>query len=604
MDEVGARLRSLFEEIAPPLDIRAAMAGAPFVRWRTRGWLVAVAAAVIALLAGGGWLLLVRGRPQPGVTSEPAATTTGLDATTTSAGTSTSIADLPLEELHPVGVVCTSELDTFPCSALTDDDPVNAWNAQEGGVGAEVTFYFSPPVQVAEVVFRNLDDPERFTRNARIRSVEVSLDDMPQATIAVLADSREAQRVQVRSVHTSRVTVTITSAYPGEAYEGREPFRELALQGIEFWGQPAPASSSQTTDASTTTLAVGEPLPGEWFESRIPGGGIYAHVSDLRWDGTQFLAAVDDSRGTSVWRSRDGLTWEQMTLLAESEGLRWQSSLDHGERGYVVGGSDGGRAAVWFSPDGVDWAEVVLGWGAVLDVTVTPSGFVAVGSSQWPLFGGPPSGQAMVWASADGRHWEAAGVGSLAVPSWFGNVQVVGDRVVALGFVSLDSSAVANRPIAAASDAAGSWAPLELKGLSAQHIGGTVAVPGGLAALENGLGRSLWLSADGETWAWQPLDGLTWHQGYFVPEGLTAMSGRLVVAGDEEYLRGGQEGDGPDPELWFREPDGTWRPAADAPALDPPVAFVYRAAAGSDRVVMVLDYLDDDLRLFVFVPAE
>jgi hypothetical protein len=59
MNEVGARLRSLFEEIAPPLDIRAAMAGAPFVRRRTRGWLVAVAAAVIALLAGGGWLQLV-----------------------------------------------------------------------------------------------------------------------------------------------------------------------------------------------------------------------------------------------------------------------------------------------------------------------------------------------------------------------------------------------------------------------------------------------------------------------------------------------------------------------------------------------------------------
>jgi hypothetical protein len=72
--------------------------------------------------------------------------------------------------------------------------------------------------------------------------VEIVIDDLPQATIADLEDTNEPQRIQVRSLGTSTVTITITSAYPGQTYEGKEPFRELALQAIAFYGRVSPES--------------------------------------------------------------------------------------------------------------------------------------------------------------------------------------------------------------------------------------------------------------------------------------------------------------------------------------------------------------------------
>jgi hypothetical protein len=80
-------------------------------------------------------------------------------------------------------------------------------------------------------------------RNARIKGIEIVIDDLPQSTIAELEDSNEPQRVQVRSLRTSSVTITITSAYPGQTYEGREPFRELALQEIAFYGRVSPETT-------------------------------------------------------------------------------------------------------------------------------------------------------------------------------------------------------------------------------------------------------------------------------------------------------------------------------------------------------------------------
>jgi len=151
--------------------------------------------------------------------------------------------DLAIAKLQPIRGDCTSELPSFPCSALTDDDPDNSWNAEAGGVGTSITFLFSPPVQIAEVIFYNLEDTERFTRNARIKGIEIAIDDLPQSTIAELEDSNEPQRVQVRSLRTSSVTITITSAYPGQTYEGREPFRELALQEIAFYGRVSPETT-------------------------------------------------------------------------------------------------------------------------------------------------------------------------------------------------------------------------------------------------------------------------------------------------------------------------------------------------------------------------
>jgi len=166
----------------------------------------------------------------------------GGDETAADSSSTTSTTQVPLDivQLRPIRVDCTSELVDYPCSALIDDVPDNSWNARDGGVGVVVTFLFSPPVQISEVYIHNLEDQERFERNARMKGVEIVVDDLPQATIFELEDNNQPQRVSLRSLRTSSLQLTITSAYPGQSYEGREPFRELAAQEILFYGRISP----------------------------------------------------------------------------------------------------------------------------------------------------------------------------------------------------------------------------------------------------------------------------------------------------------------------------------------------------------------------------
>ena len=170
----------------------------------------------------------------------------GGEETASTSSTSTTLAAVPIGDLTPIRVDCTSELTAFPCTALIDDDPNNRWNAtpDSGIVGAELTFFFSPPVQITEVFLTNVTDDEGFARNARIRGIEIEIDDLAQTTIVELDDTNdEPQRIQIRSLRTSSVTMTITSAYPGTSFEGKEPFQELALQAIQFFGRVAPEPS-------------------------------------------------------------------------------------------------------------------------------------------------------------------------------------------------------------------------------------------------------------------------------------------------------------------------------------------------------------------------
>ena len=168
------------------------------------------------------------------------------DGETTAESTTTSTTTTPqlnITELHAVRTECNSELASFPCKSLTDDDPANSWNATDGGIGAELTFLFSPPVQITEIFLHNLEDEDRFLRNARIKGIEVEIDDLPQDTVTELDDTSEPQKVQIRSLRTSRLVIRITSAYPGQSVGGKEPFRELALQEITFFGRVSPEAS-------------------------------------------------------------------------------------------------------------------------------------------------------------------------------------------------------------------------------------------------------------------------------------------------------------------------------------------------------------------------
>lgn len=217
-DKCGARLVRGQMPVAPQPMLRTTAGARALIVLATVILSVAVLALVFNVFSSGG------------DTVESTTTTTG-----------TTLAVTPITQLQPIRVECTSELISFPCSALIDDDPTTSWNATDGGIGVEITFLFAPPVQITEMLIENLDDQGRFLRNARIKGIEVLVDDLTQATVETLDDTNDTpQRIQIRSLRTSSLTIRITSAYPGQTYEGNEPFTELAAQEISFYGRPTP----------------------------------------------------------------------------------------------------------------------------------------------------------------------------------------------------------------------------------------------------------------------------------------------------------------------------------------------------------------------------
>jgi len=218
----GARLQRSMTPVAPQ----------PILRTTAGARALVVLSAIVLGVALLALVINVFGGDDPVVADSPTATVT-------------TPATLPIGELVPIRVDCTSELTAFPCQALVDDIPDNRWNATDGGIDAELTFFFLPPVQITEMFLVNVEDEEGFARNARIKGIEVVIDDLSQATIDELDDTNsEPQRIQIRSLRTSSLTIKITSAYPGTVWDGKEPFTELALQEIQFFGRTAPEASS------------------------------------------------------------------------------------------------------------------------------------------------------------------------------------------------------------------------------------------------------------------------------------------------------------------------------------------------------------------------
>lgn len=221
-ESCGARLSRTQMPVAPSPMLRTTAGGRALLVLAGIILSVAVLALFFNLITGGG-------------DGEAATSTT----------TATTLISVPITEVVPIRVDCdpTSEMPPlFPCSALIDDDPGNSWNAPEGGVGAEITFLFSPPVQITEMLITNVDDETRFLRNARIKGLEILIDDLLQTRIVELEDTNaEPQRIEVKSLNTSSVTLRVTSAYPGQSVPpDLGPFRELAAQEITFFGRVAP----------------------------------------------------------------------------------------------------------------------------------------------------------------------------------------------------------------------------------------------------------------------------------------------------------------------------------------------------------------------------
>ncbi len=529
---------------------------------------------------------------------DAAETTTTTTSTTTTTTTSTTMATitttgptttttLPPARIFPTAVACSSELPSFPCSALVDADGTTRWNAADGGVGAVVEFFFDPPIRLTEVVFENVTDEERYARNARIRRLQVATDDDPVTRWVELLDVTTPQRVEVSSEATAMLRMVVSAAYPGQAFEGRAPFEELALADIGFVGyvvespQPPPES------------AVGrQPADGLSMMTEIDAGRN-GRIDDLAFDGDLFMALVRLTSGeSSVWSSPDGISWERMSVVGwfdPDDGPTHLTTV--GESTVVVAGEHFGSATAWRTQDRATWREVQLDAGAVSDLATTPIGIVAVGRTA--------EDRAAAWWSDDGETWETTIAGDAeeaSVP--LDRAASSNEVLLALGVGRAEVHGVA---VMTSLDGR-VWRERDVSGLRPANVSDLRIIEGTIVALEAG-GPVLWTATDPTDWQAEPLRWMVAPADRLATAVAVDVIGeRLVVVGWTRPVFPTADDVPAVAEAWMREPDGIWIPLA-SPAPGETAMLPTGAVVGRGRLVVSISSGDTGLAVWVVQPA-
>jgi hypothetical protein len=187
-----------------------------------------------------------------------------------------------------------------------------------------------------------------------------------------------------------------TRALEGSAYVAAGPEFLASADGLEWEVVSAGgalgrghAADLAVDLAGATALAVG-------YHETVSGDGLL-----------EFGSAV-------AWRTRDGRSWErapdQQSLVSSGPGGLYLQSVTANDDGWLgVGRADDAVEAggVWKSRDGLSWDRLSLapprfgGYGTIDHVTWTNPGFVATGT-----IAGAHGSVISVWVSADGSSWK------------------------------------------------------------------------------------------------------------------------------------------------------------------------------------------------------
>lgn len=212
------------------------MAPQPLVRSTAGSRALIVTAAVIAVVAVIAFFYnaFVDDDPSPTTAANGGGSET---STTTANGTGGTLPETV--QLTANRVVPSAQLSGFPADNLIDADPTTMWQVGQEGVGATLTFFFPEPVALERIEFKNISDQESFLRNFRVRGLRISPDDTTRPTVVELANTREVQPVAIQTELTRTVRIEVTSTYPAEAVGDLQPFKELAIEDIKFFGSVA-----------------------------------------------------------------------------------------------------------------------------------------------------------------------------------------------------------------------------------------------------------------------------------------------------------------------------------------------------------------------------
>ncbi len=222
------RCGALLEPAQAPLPALLAP-GAPW-RWRALLVLLAIVAVGAAAAAMLGAALRSDGRLSPSPAPSVATTARAAAAPAPVKLDPRSISASASSELPADGSV------TYWIRNTLDGDTRTAWNshgAVDGsGVGETLTYRFSSPVNLVRIDLVNGYAKTAGLRadNGRIRGVVIATD--RRTLRATLSDSASRQRLDRDFGMTRKVTVRVTSIYPGARYN------DLALTEITFWAVP------------------------------------------------------------------------------------------------------------------------------------------------------------------------------------------------------------------------------------------------------------------------------------------------------------------------------------------------------------------------------
>lgn len=212
------------------------MAPQPLVRSTAGSRALIVTAAVIAVVA------VIAFFYNAFVDDEPSVTTLATDGTNATSTSSTADTGGPVPDtiqLTANRVVPSAQLSGFPADNLIDSDPLTMWQVGQEGVGATLTFFFPEPVALERIEFKNISEEAQFRQNFRVRGLRISPDDTTRPTVVELANTRDVQPVAIQTEQTKTVRIEVTSTYPAEAVGDNQPFKELAVEDITFFGTVA-----------------------------------------------------------------------------------------------------------------------------------------------------------------------------------------------------------------------------------------------------------------------------------------------------------------------------------------------------------------------------
>jgi hypothetical protein len=162
----------------------------------------------------------------------------GPDRTATTGSTAAAAVAVPADQVRAAAST-TQQRDggiTYVAANTLDGRPETAWNSDGQGTGAELTYTFATPVDLASITVLNGYQKVRtgsngstvdlFALNQRVRTLRVVTD--AGSTEWALRDDRSAQTLSRAFGRTRIVRLQVVSTYPSDRYQ------DLAVSEVRF----------------------------------------------------------------------------------------------------------------------------------------------------------------------------------------------------------------------------------------------------------------------------------------------------------------------------------------------------------------------------------